>query len=207
LADTKSQIQDIAISERPKKRSTGIVGLNLLLDGGFPIGTTIMVYGTPLAGVDLAALQFWKVEGEEGTYLMNDGDVESGMIDASELHPEMYMAQMAGGRIVVDSLSTIIIKYGIEEALKFLRLVREEMRKSGSNIMFVVYSGIHEPVEMTRIMRAADIVIEFGTEVHQAEIERTLAVQKMKDGASPRRLLPFIITDNGIEASTTSRVV
>jgi KaiC/GvpD/RAD55 family RecA-like ATPase len=207
LADTKSQIQDIAVSERPKKRSTGIVGLNLLLDGGFPIGTTVMVYGTPLAGVDLAALQFWKVDGEEGTYLMNDGDVESGMIDASELHPEMYMTQMAGGRIVVDSLSNIIIKYGIEEALKFLRLAREEMRKRGSNIMFVVYSGIHEPVEMTRIMRAADIVIEFGTEVHQAEIERTLAVQKMKDGASPRRLLPFIITDNGIEASTTSRVV
>jgi KaiC/GvpD/RAD55 family RecA-like ATPase len=207
LADTKSQIQDIAVSERPKKRSTGIVGLNLLLDGGFPIGTTIMVYGTPLAGVDLAASQFWRVDGEEGTYLMNDGDVELGMIDASELHPEMYMTQMAGGRIVVDSLSTIIIKYGIEEALKFLRLVREEMRKSGANIMFVVYSGIHEPVEMTRIMRAADIVIEFGSEVHQVEIERTLAVQKMRDGASPRRLLPFIITDNGIEASTTSRVV
>jgi KaiC/GvpD/RAD55 family RecA-like ATPase len=207
LADTKSQIQDIAVSERPKRRSTGIVGLNLLLDGGFPIGTTIMVYGNPLAGVDLAAMQFWKVDGEEGTYLMNDGDVESGMIDASELHPEMYMTQMAGGRIVVDSLSTIIIKYGIEEALKFLRLAREEMRKRGSNIMFVVYSGIHEPVEMTRIMRAADIVIEFDSEVHQAEIERTLAVQKMKDGASPRRLLPFIITDNGIEASTTSRVV
>ena len=207
MADTKSQIQDIAVSERPKKRSTGIVGLNLLLDGGFPIGTTIMVYGTPLAGVDLAASQFWRVDGEEGTYLMNDGDVETGMIDASELHPEMYMTQMAGGRIVVDSLSTIIIKYGIEEALKFLRLAREEMRKRGANIMFVVYSGIHEPVEMTRIMRAADIVIEFGSEVHQSEIERTLAVQKMKDGASPRRLLPFIITDNGIEASTTSRVV
>jgi len=207
LADTKSQIQDIAVSERPKKRSTGIVGLNLLLDGGFPNGTIIMVYGTPLAGVDLAASQFWKVDGEEGTYLMNDGDVEAGMIDASELHPEMYMTQMAGGRIVVDSLSTIIIKYGIEEALKFLRLAREEMRKRGANIMFVVYSGIHAPVEMTRIMRAADIVIEFGSEVHQSEIERTLAVQKMKDGASPRRLLPFIITDNGIEASTTSRVV
>jgi KaiC/GvpD/RAD55 family RecA-like ATPase len=207
LADIKSQIQDIAVSERPKKRSTGIVGLNLLLDGGFPIGTTIMIYGTPLAGVDLAASQFWKVDGEEGTYLMNDGDIESGMIDASELHPEMYMTQMAGSRIVVDSLSTIIIKYGIEEALKFLRLAREEMRKRGANIMFVVYSGIHEPVEMTRIMRAADIVIEFGSEVHQSEIERTLAVQKMKDGASPRRLLPFIITDNGIEASTTSRVV
>ena len=207
MADTKSHIQDIPDAGKQKKRSTGIVGLNLLLDGGFPEGTIIMIYGTPIAGVDLAAMQFWKVDGEEGTYLMNDGDVEPGMIDASELHPEMYMTQMAGGRIVVDSLSTIIIKYGIEEALKFLRLAREEMKKRRSNIMFVVYSGIHEPVQMTRIMRAADIVIEFSTEVHQAEIERTLAVHKMKNAASPRRLLPFVITENGIEASTTSRVV
>ena len=207
MADTKSQIQDIPDIGKQKKRSTGIVGLNLLLDGGFPEGTIIMTYGTPIAGVDLAAKQFWKVEGEEGTYLMNDGDVETGMIDATDLHPEMYLTQMAGGRIVVDSLSTIIIKYGIEEALKFLRLSREEMKKRRSNIMFVVYTGIHEPVEMTRVMRAADIVIEFSTEVHQAEIERTLAVHKIKDAASPRRLLPFIITENGIEASTTSRVV
>ena len=207
MADTKSHIQDIPDIGKQKKRSTGIVGLNLLLDGGFPEGTIIMIYGTPIAGVDLAAKQFWKVDGEEGTYLMNDGDVETGMIDATDLHPEMYMTQMAGGRIVVDSLSTIIIKYGIEEALKFLRLSREEMKKRRSNIMFVVYTGIHEPVEMTRVMRAADIVIEFNTEVHQAEIERTLAVHKMKDAASPRRLLPFIITENGIEASTTSRVV
>ncbi|MDD1700112.1 MAG: hypothetical protein LUQ04_04880 [Methanoregula sp.] len=198
---------DIPESGKKKKRSTGIVGLNLLLDGGFPVGTTIMIYGTPLAGVDLAAMQFWKVDGEEGTYLMNDGDVGLGMIDASDLHPGMYMTHMAGGRIVVDSLSTIVIKYGIEEALKFLRLARDEMRQRGSNIMFIVYTGIHMPIEMTRLMRASDIVVEFKSEISQAEIERTLAVHKMKDGASPRRLLPFIITDNGIEASTTSRVV
>jgi KaiC/GvpD/RAD55 family RecA-like ATPase len=207
LADIKGHIQDIPDSGKQKKRSTGIIGLNLLLDGGFPEGTIIMIYGTPLAGVDLAASQFWKVEGEEGTYLMNDGDVELGMIDATDLHPEMYMGHMAGGRIVVDSLSTIIIKYGIEEALKFLKLTREEMKKRNANIMFVVYTGIHAPIEMTRIMRASDIVIEFKTDIHQAEIERSLAVHKMKDSASPRRLLPFIITDNGIEASTTSRVV
>ena len=208
MSDIRTRISDLPASGRTKKRTTGIIGLNLLLDGGFPEGTLIMIYGTAVAGVDLAANQFWKAEGrEEGTYLMNDGDVELGMIDATDLHPEMYIPQMAGGRIVVDSLSTIIIKYGIEEALKFLRLTREEMKKRRANIMFVVYMGIHAPIEMTRMMRAADIVIEFKTEIHQAEIERTLAVHKMKDAASPRRLLPFIITDNGIEASTTSRVV
>lgn len=206
--DVKSRIQDIPISGKVKKRTTGIVGLNLLLDGGFPEGTLVMIYGTPVAGVDLAAKQFWQAEGgEEGTYLINEGDVEIGMIDATDLHPEMYIPQMAGGRIVVDSLSTIIIKYGIDEALKFLRKTREEMRKRGANMLFIVYTGIHAPMEMTRIMRAADLVIEFKTDIHQAEIERTLAVHKIKDAAAPQRLLPFIITDKGIEASTTSRVV
>jgi KaiC/GvpD/RAD55 family RecA-like ATPase len=205
--ETKSRIANAPITGRPKKRSTGIVGLNLLLDGGFPEGTIIMMYGTPLAGVDLAAMQFWNVEGEEGTYLMNDGDVETGMLDAAETHPEMYLPQMIGGRIVVDSLSTIIIKYGIDSALKFLRLARDEMRKRDANLMFIVYSNVHTPVEMTRIMRAADLVIELKTEIHQSEIERTLAVHKIRDAAAPQRLLPFIITEHGIEASTTSRVV
>jgi KaiC/GvpD/RAD55 family RecA-like ATPase len=81
------------------------------------------------------------------------------------------------------------------------------MRQRNANLVFVVYTGIHLPIDMTRIMRAADVVIEFKTEIHQAEIERTLAVQKIKDAAAPQRLLPFIITDRGIEASTTSRVV
>ena len=206
--DTKSRIQDIPVSGKAKKRTTGIVGLNLLLDGGFPEGTLIMIYGTPVAGVDLAAYQFWKAEGgEEGTYLMNDGDVEVGMIDATDMHPDLYLTQMAGKRIVVDSLSTIIVKYGIDASLKFLHNAREEMRKRNANLIFVVYTGIHQPIDMTRIMRAADIVIEFKTEITQSDIERTLAVHKIKDAAAPQRLLPFIITDRGIEASTTQRVV
>ena len=205
--DTKAQIVDVPITGKPKKRSTGIVGLNLLLNGGFPEGSVIMVYGTPLAGVDLAAMQFWKVEGEEGTSLMNDGDIETDMLDAAELHPEMYLSQMVGGRIVVDSLSTIIIKYGIDSALKFLRLAREEMRKRNAILMFIVYTNVHTPVEMTRLMRASDLVIELKTEINQSEIERTLAVHKIRDAAAPQRLLPFIITEHGIEASTTSRVV
>src|SRR5512136_2446306 len=98
-----------------------------------------MIYGTPVAGVDLAAYQFWKTEdGEEGTYLMNDGDGEVGMIDAVEMHPDLYLTQMAGKRIVVDSLSILIVKYGIEVALKFLRNAREEMRKRNANLVFVV---------------------------------------------------------------------
>ena len=202
-----TKIEDLVISAKPKKRSTGIVGLNLLLEGGYPNGSIVMMYGTALSGVDIAAKQFWQVEGEEGTYLMNDGEIEVGMADNTEHHPEMYLPQMAGGRIVLDSLSTIVIKYGIDGALKFLHLAREEVRKRGATLVYIVYTGIHTPVEMTRLMRAADIVMELRTETSQNEIQRFLAVQKIKDAAAPSRMLPFIITDKGIEASTTSRVV
>lgn len=205
--NTESRIKDIPITGIPQKRATGIVGLNLLLDGGFPQGSVIMVYGTPLAGVDLAALQFWKVEGEEGTYFMNDGDAEPDMIDATELYPEMYLPQMIGHRIVIDSFSTLVIKYGIDNALKFLRLARKEVRKRNANLMFIVYSDVHSPVEMTRIMRAADLVMELKTDIGQNEIGRMLIVHKIRDAPAPQRLLPFIITERGIEASTTSRVV
>jgi hypothetical protein len=39
------------------------------------------------------------------------------------------------------------------------------------------------------------------------EIERSLIVHKISGMRAPQRVLPFIITDNGIEASTTTRVV
>lgn len=207
MVDTKSQIVDVPISGKVRKRSTGIVGLNLLLDGGYPSGSLIMLYGTPLSGVELAAQQFWKVEGEEGSYLMNDGDVETGMTDATDMHPEMYLTHMAGGRIVIDSLSVVVIKYGIDVALKFMRLAREEMRKRDANLIVVVYTGIHTPMEMTRMMRAADIVIELTGHMTQSDMERALCVHKVKDNPVPERILPFRITEKGIEASTTSRVV
>ncbi len=191
-----------------KKRPTGIVGLNLLLDGGFPKGTLIMVYGSPVAGIDIAAKQFWRAEGGEvGTYLMNDGDPEIGMVNVGDVHPGMYEEWLVGDRMVIDSLSSIVIKYGIDATLGFLRHAREEVRATNANILFLVYTGVHEPIEMTRLMRLADIVIEYKTEISQSDIERTLAVQKIKGAAAPQRLLPFIITDHGIEASTTSRVV
>ena len=191
-----------------KKRPTGIVGLNLLLDGGFPKGTLVMIYGSPTAGIDIAAKQFWRADGDEdGTYLMNDGDPEIGMVNVGEVHPSMYQDWMVGDRMVIDSLSSLVIKYGIDATLGFLRQAREEIRDSKSNIMFLVYDGVHEPIEMTRLMRISDIVIEYKTQISQSDIERTLAVQKIKGAAAPQRLLPFIITEKGIEASTTSRVV
>jgi KaiC/GvpD/RAD55 family RecA-like ATPase len=191
-----------------RKRSTGIIGLNLLLDGGFPEGTLIMVHGSACAGVDLAAGQFFRGDADEdGTYLKTEETISHDTNDSSGMQPEKFLMQMAGNRIVFDSFSAVIDRYGITDALRLLRLAKEDVQKSGANLMFIVFSGIHSPMEMTKLMCEADIVIEFRLNESQSELERTLSVQKIRDSMAPRRMLPFIITDRGIEASTTSRVV
>jgi len=207
LPDTRTRITDIPKSGGVKKRATGITGLNLLLDGGFPMGTTILVYGSATSGLELMARQFTQVPGEEGTYLINDGEADEEMTDISDRHPEMYLPEMIGGRIAIDSLSTILMNYGAEATLKFMRLAREAVKQRGANAMFLLYTGIHPPVEMTRLMRAADICIELTYSINMNEIERSLIVHKLAGGRVPQRVLPFIITESGIEASTTSRVV
>jgi KaiC/GvpD/RAD55 family RecA-like ATPase len=190
-----------------RKRSTGIVGLNLLLEGGFPEGTLIMVHGTAVAGVDLAARHFCNGQPDEiGSYIIPEEIIEEAGPEA-KMDPALFLGKMTGVRIVVDSLSAIIQSYGIDQALFLLSLAKDDLRENKANMLFIIYSGVHSPMEMTRVMRIADVVIELKTEVSQAEIQRTLAVQKIKGGPVPQRLLPFIITDNGIEASTTSRVV
>jgi len=165
--DSKSFIQDIPVNGRVKKRTTGIVGLNLLLDGGFPEGTLIMIYGTPLAGVDLAAVQFWKAEGgEEGTYFMNDGDVDVGMIDASEMHPEIYLTQLDGS-----PLKRLTELKGYVEAPAF--------SPDGKRVAFLYVEGATRPAGALAAMKPpAGVIGEEGLEIQRvavAEVEEAEA--------------------------------
>jgi KaiC/GvpD/RAD55 family RecA-like ATPase len=190
-----------------RKRSTGIVGLNLLLDGGFPAGSVIMIHGTAVAGVDLAARQFCDGgDGEPGTYICPE-DLFEDSGAGGKMNPAAFLGLMGGMRVVIDSLSSIIERYGIEQTLFLLSLAKERIREQNANLLFIVYSEVHPPIDMTRIMRMSDVVIELTTQEQQAEIQRSLLVQKIRGGAVPQRMLPFIITESGIEASTTSRVV
>jgi KaiC/GvpD/RAD55 family RecA-like ATPase len=77
----------------------------------------------------------------------------------------------------------------------------------GNNILFIMYKGLHTPVEEMRLERAADICMELRQDIQGNEIVRSLAILKMQGGAVPDRLIPFLVTDKGLELSTTSRVV
>jgi archaellum biogenesis ATPase FlaH len=153
------------------------------------------------------ARQFWKLDEETGTYLMIDAEVERGMTDARNISPDQFPQIYAGQRIIIDSLSSIILHHGIEAALRCMATARAETARTNANIMFVFYTGIHKPEEEILTFRMVDVVLELKQVVFVTEMERQLAVHKVKNNQVPKRLIPFNITEKGIELSTTSRVV
>ncbi len=189
------------------KQITGVIGLDAVIDGGYPRGSVVIVTGSPLSGIDHIARQFWRVEGDDGIYLMIDSDVEEGMVDARTLTPDAFPEYYKGKRIVIDSLSSVILNFGIDDALRCLLLARKEASREKSTIMFLLYNNIHKPEDENRIFRIADVVLELKVVTFATEVERQLAVHKLRQSNVPKRLIPFNITDKGIELSTTSRVV
>ncbi|MDD1708942.1 MAG: hypothetical protein LUQ33_07215 [Methanoregulaceae archaeon] len=189
------------------KHPTGVIGLDAVIEGGYPSESVIVVIGSPLSGIDHIARQFWKVEEEGGSYLMIDSEVEEGMVDAREMAPDTFPSYYKGKRIVVDSLSSVVLNFGIDAALRCLLTARIEASREKNIIMFLLYNNIHKPDEENRIFRLADVVLELKIVTFVTEVERQLAVHKLRKTNVPKRLIPFNITDKGVELSTTSRVV
>jgi KaiC/GvpD/RAD55 family RecA-like ATPase len=189
-----------------EKRSTGIPSLDHALDGGFLKGTCILVYGTSLSGMEFLGRQFWQQDAN-GSYFITDAEPQPGMIDARAVSLEKFLELGRGERVVVDSLSSIILKYGIDTALKFISICGKDTQKRGSNYIFLVYKGLHPSLDEIRINRAADTILEFREDYDGVEIQRTLLVHKIKNRAVPIRAIPLLIKESGLEISTTSRVV
>jgi KaiC/GvpD/RAD55 family RecA-like ATPase len=189
-----------------EKRSTGLPSLDHVLSGGFQKGTSIVIFGTALSGMELLARQFWEQDGN-GSYFLTDAEPLPGMIDARSVSLEKYLELGRGDRVIVDSLSSVILKYGIDTVMKFLSICAKDTEKRNSNYLFLVYKGLHAPMEEIRINRAADNVFEFKEEYEGIEIQHSLIVHKIRGMDLPTRAIPLLIKENGLEISTTSRVV
>ena len=195
-------------SIKSETRSTGIVGLDFQLGGGIPKGKSVILFGDALSGSDLLAEQFWLADkSKESTYLMIDNIPKEGMIDALEMSLTELSGAMEGGWVVVDSLSTIILKYGIDSAVSFLKNGIADIISAGGNVLFIMYPEVHTRAEEARIIRHTDIFITLSNILHGNEIERSLTINKISGADVPKRAYPYNILSGGIELSTTGRVV
>ena len=188
------------------RRATGMAGLDNILEGGFPTGTTILILGSPMSGMELMGRQFWEQE-KGGTYLILDAEPDEGMVDARHLPPDRLATMMKGERVVIDSLSSLVKKYTIEIAIQFMTICSRDTRKRGSNIIFLCYTGdVHEPMEMARIVRSVDIVLELFELVSGSDTVHIMSIKKNRGNRVPEEGIPYLITAKGLEPSTTRRV-
>ncbi len=189
------------------RNRTGINGFDLALDGGFLPGSTILLIGSATSGVDHFARQFWEVLPEHRRFFMLDGYLLDGMVHARGLTSAEIFAHIGDGGFIIDSLSTLIMREGIDPVLAGVVSCRATIQASRDNALFTLYEGLHAPYNEILLVRLCDVVIHLHEERHGNEIIRTLDVKKLTGLEPPGRLLPFIISGKGIELSTTSRVV
>jgi len=189
------------------RNRTGINGFDLALDGGFLPGSTILVIGSATSGIDQFARQFWEILPEHRRFFMLDGYLLDGMVHARGLSTAEIFAHAGDGGLIIDSLSTLIMREGIDPVLAGVVSCRAIIQVSRDNALFTLYEGLHAPYNEILLIRLCDVVIHLHEDMHGNEIIRTLDVKKLTGLQPPGRLLPFIITGKGIELSTTSRVV
>lgn len=204
-------IEEIEFTDQ-KKVSTGIIGLDYQLGGGFPEGCIIVIQGSPVSGIEKIAEQFWKADEEttgtdDSWYLISDCNPSVGMSPVTPDEVGAAISGMPGTRHVVDSLSSVIHQNGADAAIRLMKDAAGMAAESGGNVLFLMYDGVHSPVDEIAVIRYADVYIHLIEERHGNEIERKMEISKLKFADIPNRMYPYDITREGIDLSTTARVV
>ena len=189
------------------RSSSGINGLDLALEGGFIPGSSVLVIGSATSGIDRFAYQFWTISMDTRDFFMLDGYIEDRMVYGRALPAAEIFNGKEGKGIVVDSLSTLIMRDGIDQVLSGVITSRDRIRAIKDHAFYTLYRGLHAPYNEILLIRLCDVVIELHEEVRGNELIRVLEVKKITGIQPPGRVLPFILTEKGIELSTTSRVV
>jgi len=201
-------IEEISTISGIKNLSTGIDGLDFQLGGGIQAGSLILLICDPLSGMDKLSFQFWKADDlGMSSYFMIDSPVSAGMTDATDMSPDDIIRDMAGKWVVVDSFSSLLLKYGIDEILKFLMAASEKIKNGEGNMLLIMYAGIHSSYDEILIKRLCNTVFTLNTSLHGSEVERNLQVNKIEGQDLPKRVFPYNILAKGFELSTTGRVV
>ncbi|MFA5395660.1 MAG: hypothetical protein GX097_00935 [Methanomicrobiales archaeon] len=205
------EIEEVELAGH-KKISTGIIGLDYQLGGGFPEGSIIVIQGSAISGIERVAEQFWKADGEttsgrDSWYLISDSSPSVGMTAVTPAEVGDVLSHMPGKRFVIDSLSSVIRIGGIDAAISLIKESGAIITHDGGTILFLLYDDVHPPEEVIAVIRYADVYIHLLDERHGNEIERKMEIAKLKNADVPGRLFPYNITKEGIDLSTTARVV
>lgn len=119
--------------------STGISGLDELIQGGFPKGSCILISGTPGTGKSITALHFLRegaLNNEVGIYVSFDEPRESILLSGEELRFDLKKLENENRIIILEYFTIESNLYlgersRIEDEMKLLVEKRKRMEKEG----------------------------------------------------------------------------
>ncbi len=136
----------------------------------------------------------WRLGEEvEGTYTIQ------GPSDLNQINMTLTDALRDIGdvkkRMVIDSVSTLILYTDTSSAVKFLQVVSAKAKASDGVLLLTVEEGVQDEEDISTLNYVADGVIRFKME----EEDRYLSVSRMKKTSHNRDWHEFEIDDDGLK--------
>jgi len=227
-----------------ERRSTGVIGLDDILDGGIPNHSVVAIEGEPGSAKTTFCRQFvysGLIKKEPCIYVVTGQPVEYAKQEMAALgldvspfskdiifvdcyswrtpgsKPSSYalsslrslneltrlisqaMSQLnmreRKGRIIIDSISDLLLHVEPNSVFKFLQLVAAQVKEAEAIALIVIESGLHEDKTISTINYITDGTIEFKLQ----NAKRLLRVGRMAGTLHPLNWIVFHMSEKGVE--------
>ncbi len=137
----------------------------------------------------------WRIGGGvEGKYVIQ------GPSDLNQMNMTLADALTALGaekkkRIVLDSVSTLVLYTDPTSAVKFLQVLSAKAKASNASLLLTLEEGVHDKKTITTLNYIVDGVVEMKIEGD----ERYLRISRMAKTYHDRDWMAYTITDQGIQ--------
>ncbi len=110
-------------------------------------------------------------------------------------------------RCVIDSLSSLFRTENPEEVIDLYEIIQMAARKYGGIYFFILDKGVHEEHLVNTLLYLADGIFDFTTRERGSELEHVMRIQKLRNMIFSTKLIPYIISEEGLVVETTERII
>ncbi len=110
-------------------------------------------------------------------------------------------------RCVIDSLSSLFRTESPEDVIDLFEIIQMSARKHGGIYFFILDKGVHEEHLVNTLLYLADGVFDFSTRERGSEFEHVMRVLKLKNMIFSTKLIPYVISQEGLVVETTERII
>jgi KaiC/GvpD/RAD55 family RecA-like ATPase len=110
-------------------------------------------------------------------------------------------------RCVIDSLSSLFRTENPEDVIDLFEIIQIAARNYGGIYFFILDKGMHEERQVNTLLYLADGIFDFSTRERGSELEHVMRIQKLKNMIFSTKLIPYIISEDGLVVETTERII